>query len=434
MRVRPLLPLLAFTACLGAQQSSTPPDAQLSPGAAYSEAMHPLELTRHNIANWSDIELAAMQVTITRAREGCLARKSTDFTGSDLIDLARLCSLGQQLAAVVTAATRYIDATPDPKPRLTEAYIAKTEALLRLQQEPAALDTALTMLRAVPYSTDVGDVVDEALAYMRYVHTADALKLAAAREPLLLATLALPGAATGVPAPDLPSAHVLFQQGLAAAALQQLAANPAAARATVAALEAALLPSVSPDETLLIDRARRQYALLGQPITDIHPLASLSEPVHRPPQLPVRGAITAMLLFPDWCAACVRMSHQLPPTVFTVEGHSAYLYALLAETVPPRKPPADGSPATFSPAFAAAMMQDTASVTVPPALLQRYAADDFPLLLIADSAGILRVLAPLASTDVRPGGEVDAAIAAVGRRFSPTPPAAAPKTSPVPQP
>ena len=417
-----------------------PSDAQLSPQAAYEEALHPLEVTRHNIANWSDTELAAMNVAIARAGTDCGARKPESYTGTDLVDLARLCSLGQQWPAVLAAASRYIGAPGEPKPQLTDAFVAQTEASLRLKQEPAALQSALAMLKAVPYSADVGDCVDEALGYMRFVHTQDAVALAEARQPYVLAALRTTATA---PTPVLPasaaapagaSLSALYAQGQQLPMLQLLSGRHPEAEQSLLALETALPKSPSQDDTLRIARLRRRYALLGKPLTGITPLRSLSMPTNVLPALPAHGAITAMLLFPDWCAQCVRLGPQLPPTVFTVEGHSAYVYGLLSETVPERKPDPTVTNAAFSPAYAASMLAETPVVTIPPSTLIRFEADDFPLLLLTDSNGILRVLQPVSVQDLQPGGDLDAAIALVGRFFSGPKSASSPPSAALPAP
>lgn len=427
-------PSLSLTlACLlltltGHAQNATSPASpnQLSPGAAYTDALHPLEVTRHNIANWSDVELAAMTVAIRTAKASCDTRKASDYTNADLVDLARLCSLGQQWPAVIAASTRYIDDPTQPKPLLTDAYTAKTEAHLHLKQEPEALTTALALLAAVPYTTEASQCIDEALDYMRFVHTADALKLASARQQLVLAALGTPPTSS----PDQPSISTLYANGLSLAILQQLASRPNEAQATVAALDAALPANTSGDDKLRIAGQRRQYALLGKPLSGINPLASLSSPTNKIPELPAHSTLTALLLFPDWCAQCVYMGPHLPETVFKVEGHSAYLYALLAQTVPPRKPDPTVTNKAYNPAYAAALLAETPTITVPPETLNRFEATDFPLLLVTDPDGILRVLEPVSAQDLQPGGSVDAAIALVGKTFLLTPsPSTVPATA-----
>lgn len=406
----------------GSQPQAPVPDQKLSPGAAYQDAMHPLEITRHNIANWSDIEIAAMEVAISNAKTACAARKPEDYTKADLIDLARLCALGQQWPLVVEAADRYIAAPTESKALLTDAYTAKTEAHLHMKQEPEGLASALAMLKAVPYSAEVSDCMAEALDYMRFLYTADAIKLAQAREPLVLAAMraqvAAPAAgASALQTQEMPSLSRLYADGLSLAILEQLVAAPADAEATFVALNAALPATVPPDDTIRIAQHRRQYSFLGRPLVGVVPLRSLSSPANKVPEIPARSTITALLLFPDWCAQCVRLGPQLPETVFQVEGHSAYVYALLVETVPARKPDPKVTNAAFSPSYAAAMLAETPTVTVAPETLTRFEATDFPLLLITDAQGVVRVLQPVNAQELKPGGDIDSAIALVGKTF-----------------
>ena len=443
-----LFPLLSLTlsaaltapAQTNVQPSPTRGEApQLSPQAAYQDALHPLEVTRRNVANWSDVELAAMNVAVAKAKDACNARQTASYSGPDLIELARLCSLGQQWTAVLDAAGRYLAEPAEPKPLLSDAYIAQTEAHLRLKQEPAALESELALLKAVPYSPEVAECTNEVLAYMRFVHTEDAITVARARQPFVLSALATPPAPqpttaspTAVQQPAGFSLHDLYADALLLPTLLQLAARPAEAAGALAAVEKALPAALPTDDALRIAALRRQYALLGKPVPSIAPLTSLSSPPEKLPVLPARQTITALLLFPDWCAECVRLGPQLPETVFKVEGHSAYLYALLAETVPPHKPDPKITNTAFNPAYAAALMAETPTVTVAPDTLARFEATDFPLLLITDAHGVLRVLQPITAQDLQPGGDLDAAIALIGRNFSHPSSASAPSSHTAP--
>ena len=121
-----LISVFATAICISSARAQTPSptDApQLSPKAAYADAMQPLETTRDQVANWSDAEIAALKVTVTRAAANCQARRPDDFIGDALIDLAKLCALGQSWSAVVQSTTRYINATDNPKPLLDEACV-----------------------------------------------------------------------------------------------------------------------------------------------------------------------------------------------------------------------------------------------------------------------------------------------------------------------
>lgn len=436
LQLRTLLATLFFAATAMAQNTlpAVPPQ-QLSPKAAYYDAMHPLDVTRHSVANWSDIEIAALKVAIDRAQKDCAARDPKSFAGEALIDLIRLCSLGQMWPSVVQAATLYMNADAPAKPLLTQAYAGQIDAYLHLKKEPDALASARTMLTAVPYDTLTAETIGEAVSYMQFVYTSDALALVTARQPLLLARLQATAAAT---APDTPSPesdeppqtlHELYADGLTLPALQQLAKLPPAdVTATVTALDAALPQTLSPDEAIPVAASRKRYALLGKPLPKIAGLSYLSMP-GKLPQLPAANAVTALLLFPDWCAQCVGMGKQFPETVFLVAGHEAYLYGLLAQTVPPRKPvpPSPGATAkdtsastAYDPSDAANLLRETPTIVVEPALLDQFAATDVPLLILTDPQGIVRVVQPVGEDAIARGSTIDSAIARVGAQWPQT--------------
>jgi hypothetical protein len=448
LHARTLIATILLCSIVQAQKQTTPaaapPPPQLSPKAAYQDAMHPLEVTRHSIANWSETEIAALKVAVGRAAQECAARDPKAFSGDTLIDLARLCSLGQTWKAVAQIATQYI-ATDGPKPLLNQAYAAEVDAELHLKDEPAALAAAQAMLRAVPYDGLVAEATNEAIEYMQFANTADAVTLDALREPLLLAGIRAAQAAAdapkaAAPAPDWmpspPSVHELYSDGLGFAALQQLAGQPEAAQATVATLDAALPASLTPDDALPIAAVRKRYALLGQPLPAFPMQESLVMP-NKLPQLPAPHAITALLLFPDWCAQCVRMGRQFPQSVFIIEQQEAYFYGLLVETAPATKPqPApDGTPAKPTPRE---VLAETSTVVVPASVLDQFAASDFPFLVIADAHGVVRVAQPVDGDAMLPGSTVDTAIARVGAQWPAVPPkgkeapAAPDQTPPVP--
>jgi hypothetical protein len=411
-------------------QTAAPP-LQLSPKAAYEDAIRPLELTRRSMSNWSDTESSALLVSMDHAKADCAARDPQAFNGADLIDLAKLCALGQNFPAVIDASNRYI-AADEPKVQLTQAYADLIDAQLHLKDETAALRSAQAMLAAVPYDTLTAETVDEAIGFMQFLYTNDAVALARAREPHLLALLST--MAAGVPQPSTypgaeppQSLRELFADGIALAAIEQLdKAPPASVAATLTALNAAVPSILTPDDAIPIELARRRYALLGQPLPDLahpahptdpqKPVALASVDVRgRLPRLPAHNAITALLLFPDWCAQCIRMATKLPSTVFTVAGHEAYLYGLLAQTVPPN--PRTTTPTaltTITAADAANYLRGTSTVLVDPSFLNQFGVDDFPFLIVTDSQGIIRVLEPVPDDALNPGGVIDAAIAHIG--------------------
>ncbi len=398
--------------------------------------MHPLNTTRHSISNWSEVEIDALRIAIGRAATACAARDPKTVSGDALIDLARLCALGQSWSAVVQTTALYIAAGAPSKPLLNQAYAVKIDAELHLKDETNGLSDAEAMLLAVPYDRLAAEAIDEAIDYMQFAHTADALTLDALREPLLLAQIraasvtpasSRPEDGTTPPAavaPSLPAQtlHDLYATGLAFAALQQLGGQVDAARSTVAELEAALPAELSSDDALPIAAARQRYGLLGKPPPAVALLASLSMP-NKLPQLPAPRAITALLLFPDWCAQCVRMGRQFPESVFTVSGHEAYFYALLAETLPLKPKTKSALGGTAPKPTAREPLTETSTVVVLPAVLDQFTATAYPFLIVADGHGIVRVVQPVAEDALQPGGTIDTAIAWVGGQWPTVAPA-----------
>jgi hypothetical protein len=416
----------AATLPIAAAQSgaSPPPPPQLSPKAAYDAAMHPLDLTRASFGNWSDTELAALKITIAHAQTECAARDPKTFANDDLIDLAHLCALGQSWPAVIDAASLYI-AADTPKPRLKDAYASLIDAQLHAKNERAAFKSAQAMLAAIPdklpYDSVAADTLTEAIAYMQFTDTEDALALSSARQPLLLANLHAAATPTAAPSPAAQSIRELYADGLTLAILQQLSRQ--SPTETVATLEAALPPQLAPDDAIPIAALRRRYALLGQPLPKLTPAGW---PGARPyltttrqaPQVPALHAITALLLFPDWCAQCIRMGSKFPETVFTVSGHEAYFYGLLAETMPPNKPPTKPNPnPSFTPADAANYLTGTPTFAVDASLLTLFSANDPPFAIITDSQGIIRVAQPVTEDALNLGNTMDSAIALIGKQF-----------------
>ncbi len=398
---------------------------QLSPGGAYQEALRPLTVTRASVANWSLSEQAALAVAIKQAAEACAARSAANWSGDCLVDLGHLCALGQSFPAAITAADAYLKETVPAKPRLAEVYAIKVDAELRLKDETSAFATTREMLAAVPYGPQVGDATSEAINFMQLLYTRDATALALARQPKLLAMMHASGAVTepgnantGAAVPDVGT---LYREALVLPELQQLAGQESAAAASAAAIDAALPSALSVDDQLAIAGWRRRYAQLGQPLGDVSALRSLTLPA-KMPQIPAQRAITALLLFPDWCPQCIELARQIPVSVFTVEGHEAYMYGLLVETVPPQKlaqpkTQTPGQPEAFNPAFAAALLHGISAVVVGSDVITRFHAVDVPLLIVCDSQGIVRLITSVDESALRPGNTVDSAVASVGRQW-----------------
>ena len=430
----------------GTAQTTPPP--QLSPEAAYAQALQPLTLTRGSEANWSETELAALHIAVDQARVACTARPPENFTGDALLALASLCSFGQQWPAVSKAAGRYIHDYIQDQPSqhtslLSQAYALTIDAALHQHDSAAALAASQTMLATLPYDTTADQALNETLRSLQFAHMTDALHLYAAREPILLAALRAETKPTVETAAPSLSRTTLYADGLAYAALQQFAGQPTNAADTVEALNDALsTPSTAlqPDDAIAIAAARRQYALLGKPLPAIPITLSLYAP-NDPPRINTDyGSSTVLLLFPPWCAQCVRMGQSIMNSLFRLKDRDVHIDALLAQDPPPvpawpdlpdrapiqpkqKKHPCPDPAPEITPAPAPRSTVDqlrhTPTLIVPVQTLEQFAATAPPLLIATDSKGILRFLQPAPEDALEPGGFLDQVTAHIAAQWPP---------------
>ena len=432
-----LLRHIGLAAMAGAQAASAGAQAapQLSPQAVYDEATRPIEIVHRSISNWSDVEVQALAVAIKNGAVACAARKPEQFTGDTLIAYTKLCSLGQNWSAVDAAATRYLESTDDAKPQLTLAYAFKIDAALHLRNQTEILTTTKAMLQAVPYDAVADASVNGVITYLQLAFPADARAVAGWRQPLLLAAIASDK-------PSLPK-FILYEDGLAKARLEQYATMSELASETVLHLDAALAKGatsgLSDDDTIPIAESRRRYALLGQPLPALTLTLSLYDVRETPRINPDRGAATALLLFPDWCAQCVRMTVASAwKAVVRQSEDDIRFYALLAQSTPDKEAlaaelkrtslatslpgatkkavvPVDPDAAPPTPAM---LLLRTPTLTVPTATLTQFAAADFPLLIVVDHANIVRFAGTAPEAALEPGNFLDQVVSHVADTWS----------------
>lgn len=392
-------------AAWGQAPAATAP-VQLSPGAAYDQALRPLEIVRRSMANWSDSEVGAFAVAIKNAQAACVARKPDEFAGDDLIAYAKLCSLGQQWGPMGAAAARYIDSNDEKKPQLNMAYGYKVESELHAKDLDGIVGMEVAMLAGVPYDGIVDSVTNEVMGYLELAYTDEALGLMQNREWHLIEALKSDK-------PLVPK-HTLYEDGLAYAALEQYAGDPASAAARVAELDLALGTSLPPDEAIPVETARRRYALLGKPLPGIDFELSLADVREKPHINPDYGSATALLLFPEWCAQCVRTAPEIWDAMGRLGGKEIRVYGLLAAALPDKAAllkaqmkPMGPVPADAPPKPVAEQLLHNPVLVVPPETLKRFAAEDFPFLVVVDHAGIVRFAAPAPEAVLAEGNMLD---------------------------
>jgi len=434
--------LLSF--CLATSHAQTPPDApnKLTPQAAYEQAVRPFDIVRRAPQNWSEIELAALRTTTGQAKESCLASSPTDFTGDDLLAYARLCALGQAWEPVELAAYKYIQSqarqpavstsSATAVRSLSTAYDYEVQATLRLQKPVAAFRSCQTMLKTLPYDDLASEAVNSTVPYLQLSDTDEALALLIERQPILLSMLR-----NSASTPAFPP-RTLYAEAIALPAMQQFANQQEAAAASYTDLEQALPATLTSDDVISIGESRRRYHLLGAHLPKIDSFAWLMDSTGRgiPPAINSSfGSATVLLLFPDWCNQCVALHTQFAPAWARLREDNVRFFALLAQPeAPPApapkeilKPVAKASGTSTKPApfagekpgiphsdlqldvkpTAAALLAGSPTFAVAANTIDKFVANDFPFIVVADHDGTIRVIQPANETVLVPGGQID---------------------------
>lgn len=350
--------------------------------------MHPLDVVRGSIENWSDSELGALSVGMRKAREACEQAHPEDYTGDDLYDLARLCSLGQDWNGANTAASRYLDSRAEP--HRAQAYALSMNALLKMNGVDLAIQTAQQMLRTLPYDAEVAFAMRYMKEYLEQAGNPEAERLASQEHPLIVQALAHDTPLKAAYGDTVMSVGALFQSAMKLAFLQRYAGDESGAAATFAEVEAALPHDahLGPDDQKMIAVVRSQYGLLGQHVPEVKPVRSLQSSTAKARIDPNFGAATVLVLFPDWCAQCRRMMKTLTDFARVNKDTPIHAYGLMF--------PEDSDPGMQSAHEDFVKdLQGTATFLVQPELAGTFSAADYPLGIVVDTKGIIRFVGVL---------------------------------------
>ena len=391
-----------------------------SPGAMYRDAMHPLDVVRGSIDNWSEAELGALGVSMSRAREACAQLHPEDYTGDDLYDLARLCSFGQDWNDANTAASRYLDSRLEP--HRAQAYALSMNALVKMNGIDVAIQTARQMLETLPYDAEVAFAIRTMKDYLEQAGNPEAEKLASEEHAAIVKALS-----AGVPlkagfGDAAMAVGTLYQSAMQLAFLERYAGEDAAAGATAGDIESALGTgaTIGPDDQKLIAAVRAQYHLLGQHIPDLKVMHSLQSPTAKARIDPNYGAATVLVLFPSWCAQCRRMMKAVTEFARANKETGIHAYGLMFDEE------ADSSPQNAH-ADANKDLQGTATLQVPPETAQVFAAFDFPLGIVVDAKGAIRFIGALPSDAFSGNGYISKVIERMTGNHAAPPVTSAPK-------
>lgn len=392
-------------------QNSSPPPATTqaaelpvqTPGEIYKEAMHPLDVVRGSLDNWSDAELGALTVGIHKAHDACEAAKPADYAGDDLYDLARLCALGQDWNNANAAALAYIASKQEP--HQAQAYALSVNALVHMNAVDLALETTREMLRRSPYDAEVAYAVHYMKDELELASNPEALKLASEEHAAIVEALKKDVPLKAVNGDAVMSVGALYESAMELALWQRYAGDDAGAAATVADVDQAL-PQAAPlksEDAARITAARTRYGLLGVRLPEVKVLRALESPAAKAQIDTHFASATVLVLFPDWCGGCRKMMKTLTEFAKVNKDTPIHAYGLVF---------ADDSVIPVQSAHEEILkgMRGTAMLVVPDSAAQTFGATEYPLGIVLDRMARIRFIESLPGDAFNGGGYIEKVI------------------------
>jgi thiol-disulfide isomerase/thioredoxin len=381
-----------------------------SPADLYKEALHPLDVVRASLDNWSDAELGALAVGMHRANEDCTQTRPDLYKGDDLYNLARLCAFGQDWTDANTAALDYV-ASREEEHR-AQAYAISVSALVHIRAVDLAVQTAHGML-LFPYDAEVAYAVRDLKTFLVETSNAAVLPLAEEEHPMIVAALR-----QGVP---LKAAHgdavmgvgVLYESAMQLAFLDRYAGDDEAAATAAADVEGALPATamLAAEDRQRVDAVTSRYQLLGAKLPVVKIVRTLQSPAASAQRAnahigPNFGSATVLVLFPDWCVECRKMMKTL--TRFAEANRTTFIHAYGLVF-------ADDSVVLGQAAHEEnfKQMAGTQTFIVPDTAAQTFGATDYPLGIVLDSMGTIRFIGALPADAFNGDGHIGKVIVSV---------------------
>jgi thiol-disulfide isomerase/thioredoxin len=365
------------------------------PGVIYKEAMHPLEVVRQSLDNWSDSELAALHLGMQMAREACDKMNPEDFNNDDLYDLAHLCAFGQDWNPANTAAQRYI-AGKAPEHR-AQAYAISVGAFVHLNAVDLALGTTQEMLEREPYDAEVAYTLRYMKDELETKGNPKALELAAEEHPKIIDALSKGTPLKAAHGDAMVSTGLLYEMAIEAAFFARYAGDDAQAAALLGDVERALPQNavVTAEDRQEIDGVNLQYHLLGTSLGHIPVIRSSKSPSAKTQIGPNFGAATVLVVFPDWCVQCKKMLPEMARFSSANAEKPIYTYGLIfsqngekTATIPQKEP----------------LGADTIEISQETA--RGFGITDYPLGIVVDHAGVIHFIGVLPSDAFNDDGYV----------------------------
>ena len=358
-------------------------DAEL-PGAIYQEAMHPLDVVRQSLENWSDSELAALSIGIRIARDACDKMKTEDYSKDDLYDLAHLCAFGQDWNPANTAAQRYLTSRA-PEHR-AQAFAISVGAFVHIKAPNLAVATTREMMRTEPYDAEVAYTVRYMKDTLEASGSPDALQLAAEEHAKIVDALSKGTPLKAVYGDAAVNVGALYAMAMEAAFFERFAGDDAQAATYAGDVERAM-----PKDTVLtaedrqeIDSTKLQYHLLGTELEPISAIRSYKSATAKAQIDTNYGAATALVIFPEWCVQCRKMMPTMTQFGMANVDTLIHAYGLIF-----REPGETAAPDTQK------ELQGTDVLEVSPETAHSFGTSDYPLGVVVDRTGMIRFIGVL---------------------------------------
>jgi thiol-disulfide isomerase/thioredoxin len=389
-----------------------PADSQTpvkSPVDLYKEAMHPLDVVRGSLDNWSDAELGALAVGIHMAAQDCAQTKPEFYQRDDLYALARLCAFGQDWEDADAAALAYVASREDE--HRAQAYAISVSALVHMRATDLAVQTARGMLGALPYDAEVAYAMRDLKDTLVDTSNPAALPLAEMEHPLIMAALKQGVALKAVHGDAVMALGVLYESAMQLAFLERYSGNDQAAAADAAETQNTLpaSASLSPEDRERTEAVNNRYALLGMHLPAVKVLQALKSPAAKA-QIDLSSASASVLvLFPDWCVACRKMMKTLTEFALVNRGTRIHANGLVF---------ADDSVVLGKVAHEEnfKQMAGTQTLVVPDTTAQTFGATDYPLGIVLDNTGTIRFIGVLPANAFNGDGYISKVIVNVMKR------------------
>ncbi len=365
--------------------------AKKTPADMYKEALHPLEVVRASVDNWSDSEVGALAVGMHQAGEDCAKLKAADYVGEDLYDLARLCTFGQDWNDANTAALDYVARRAEE--HRTQAYALSVNALVHLNAIDLAVGTAREMLRQMPYDAEVAYALLGLKDFLERSSNPIATEVAAAEHPLIVMSLKQGVTLKAMHGDAVMGVGALYESAMEMAFFESYAGKKLQADSAAAEIEGSLPATalLSAEDQQRVSAVNTRFQLLGKHLPELKPIRSLQSPGAKTQIDPNFGRATVLVIFPDWCVGCRHMMKALTEFAAVNRNTPIHAYGLVF---------ADDSVVLGQAAHEENFKQlrGTQALVTPAAIVANCGATDFPLGIVLDGAGRIRFIGAIPVT------------------------------------